>query len=141
MNKIYIPEGYKPVLGSYDLQRAIALCKEIFQQEFTENLQLKRVSAPLFVRAASGLNDDLNGGEGPVSFEIPAKKFKVSGNLSDVPAAFELTNIFLVYANREQTFIIPTRCMSKAQIKELREILSHGIGERFYTMFGRKGRK
>ena len=76
-----------------------------------------------------------------VSFEIPAKKFKVSGNLSDVPAAFELTNIFLVYANREQTFIIPTRCMSKAQIKELREILSHGIGDRFYTMFDRKKRK
>ena len=76
-----------------------------------------------------------------VSFEIPAKKFKVSGNLSDIPAAFELTNVFLVYANREQTFIIPTRCMSKAQIKELRKMLSHGIGERFYTMFGRKSRK
>ena len=72
MNKVILPEGYKPVLGSYDLQRAIALCKEIFQQEFTENLQLMRVSAPLFVRASSGLNDDLTGKERAVSFDIPA---------------------------------------------------------------------
>ena len=72
MNKIIIPEGYRPVLGSYDLQRAIALTKDIFQQKFTENLQLKRVSAPLFVRATSGLNDDLTGKERPVSFDVPA---------------------------------------------------------------------
>ena len=72
MNKVILPQGYTPVLGSYDLQRAIALTKEIFQQEFTENLQLKRVSAPLFVRAASGLNDDLSGKERAVSFDIPA---------------------------------------------------------------------
>lgn len=75
-----------------------------------------------------------------VSFEIPARKFKVSGNLADIPAAFELSNIFLVYATREQTFIIPTRCMSKEEIKELRALLSHGIGDRFYTMFGGKKR-
>ena len=73
-----------------------------------------------------------------VSFEIPSRKFKVSGNLADLPAAFELTNIFLVYANREQTFIMPTRCMSKEQIKELRTLLSHGIADRFYTMFSGK---
>ena len=61
MNKVIIPEGYQPVLNSYDLQRAIALTKEIFQGEFTQNLQLKRVSAPLFVKSTSGLNDDLSG--------------------------------------------------------------------------------
>ena len=72
MNKVILPEGYKPVLNSYDLQRAIALTKEIFQGEFTENLQLKRVSAPLFVRSSSGLNDDLSGKERAVSFDIPA---------------------------------------------------------------------
>lgn len=75
-----------------------------------------------------------------VSFEIPSRKFKVSGNLSDLPAAFELSNIFLVYANREQTFIIPTRCMTKDQIKELRALFAHGIGDRFYTMFGGKNK-
>lgn len=71
-NKVNIPMHYKPVLGSYDLQRAIAMTKEIFQQEFTQNLHLLRVSAPLFVPAASGLNDDLSGTERPVSFDIPA---------------------------------------------------------------------
>ena len=72
MNKVIIPAGYQPVLGSYDLQRAIALTKDIFQQEFTENLQLKRVSAPLFVKSSSGLNDDLSGKERAVTFDIPA---------------------------------------------------------------------
>ena len=72
MNKVIVPEGYRPVLSSYELQLAIALTKDIFQDEFTQNLQLKRVSAPLFVRAASGLNDDLTGKERAVSFDIPA---------------------------------------------------------------------
>ena len=72
MNKVIVPQGYKPVLGSYDLQRAIALCKEIFQQEFTQNLQLLRVSAPLFVKSSTGLNDDLSGKERAVAFDIPA---------------------------------------------------------------------
>ena len=72
MNKVIIPDGYQPVLGSYDLQRAIALTKDIFQKEFTENLQLKRVSAPLFVKSSSGLNDDLSGKERAVTFDIPA---------------------------------------------------------------------
>lgn len=72
MNKVIIPAGYQPVLGSYDLQRAIALTKEIFQAEFTQNLQLKRVSAPLFVASTSGLNDDLSGKERAVAFDIPA---------------------------------------------------------------------
>ncbi len=72
MNKVIVPEGYRPVLGSYDLQRAIAMTKDIFQQEFTENLHLKRVSAPLFVKSSSGLNDDLSGKERAVTFDIPA---------------------------------------------------------------------
>ena len=72
MNNVIIPEGYQPVLGSYDLQRAIALTKDIFQKEFTENLQLKRVSAPLFVKSSSGLNDDLSGKERAVSFDVLA---------------------------------------------------------------------
>ena len=70
MNKIYIPENYKPVLDAYDTQRAIAYIKETFQQEFSKALNLKRVSAPLFVTESSGLNDNLNGVERPVSFDI-----------------------------------------------------------------------
>jgi len=72
MNKIYIPEGYTPILDEYDTQRAIAYIKETFQEEFSNALNLKRVSAPLFVTQDSGLNDNLNGYERPVSFDVPA---------------------------------------------------------------------
>ncbi|MBO4363457.1 MAG: aspartate--ammonia ligase [Clostridia bacterium] len=72
MSKIYIPENYKPSLDAYDTQRAIALIKRTFQDFFAAALNLKRVSAPLFVTEASGLNDNLNGYERPVSFDIPA---------------------------------------------------------------------
>ncbi len=72
MNKIYIPENYVPTLDAYDTQRAIAYIKATFQEEFSAALNLKRVSAPLFVTEDSGLNDNLNGYERPVSFDIPA---------------------------------------------------------------------
>ena len=72
MSKTYIPEGYRPVLDAYDTQRAIAYIKQTFQQEFASGLNLKRVSAPLFVTRESGLNDNLSGVERPVSFDIPA---------------------------------------------------------------------
>ncbi len=72
MNKTVIPADYKPVLDAYDTQRAIAYIKNTFQTEFAGALNLKRVSAPLFVTDASGLNDNLNGYERPVSFDVPA---------------------------------------------------------------------
>ena len=72
MDKIYIPENYRPCLDAYDTQRAIAYIKDTFQQEFSAALNLKRVSAPLFVTENSGLNDNLNGYERPVSFDVPA---------------------------------------------------------------------
>ncbi len=72
MNQIYIPKGYRPPLDAYETQRAIAYIKQAFQEEFSGALNLKRVSAPLFVTDASGLNDNLNGYERPVSFDIPA---------------------------------------------------------------------
>ena len=86
MNKIYIPEGYKPTLDAYDTQRAIAYIKETFQEEFSNALNLKRVSAPLFVTQESGLNDNLNGYERAVSFDIPAvgDLRKVLASLSNV---------------------------------------------------------
>ena len=72
MNTVYIPQGYKPALDEYDTQRAIAYIKRTFQEEFSAALNLKRVSAPLFVTQDSGLNDNLNGYERPVSFDVPA---------------------------------------------------------------------
>ena len=72
MSKTYIPKGYSQVLDAYQTQRAIEYVKKTFQAEFSAALNLKRVSAPLFVTEASGLNDDLNGYERAVSFDVPA---------------------------------------------------------------------
>ena len=72
MKRSFIPDGYVPPLDDYDMQRAIESVKSVFQKEFAEALNLKRVSAPLFVTESSGLNDNLTGSERPVSFDIPA---------------------------------------------------------------------
>ena len=68
----YIPEGYKSLLGVYDTQKAIGLLKRLFEDQLAAKLNLFRVSAPLFLEEASGLNDNLNGYERPVLFDIPA---------------------------------------------------------------------
>lgn len=72
MNQIFIPEGYKNQLSVYETQRAIEYIKHSFQYYLKSSLNLKRVSAPLFVTENSGLNDNLNGFERPVAFDIPA---------------------------------------------------------------------
>ena len=71
MSNITIPEGYQSLLGLYDTQKAIGLIKTIFQEKLCMALRLKRVTAPLFVMQGSGLNDDLNGVERPVAFDVP----------------------------------------------------------------------
>ncbi len=70
MSRTTIPAGYRARLDLYSTQDAIALIKRTFQESLSMALNLKRVSAPLFVEAATGLNDDLNGVERPVSFDI-----------------------------------------------------------------------
>ena len=72
MGKTVIPEGYRSLLSLYETQKAISLLKRLFEDRLAGALRLHRVSAPLFVSASSGLNDDLNGVERPVSFDIPA---------------------------------------------------------------------
>ena len=66
-----IPQGYAPLLNLYDTQKAIGLLKRLFEDDLGGSLNLRRVSAPLFVEASTGLNDDLNGVERPVSFDVP----------------------------------------------------------------------
>lgn len=66
-----IPQGYAPLLNLYDTQKAIGLLKRLFEDDLGGALNLRRVSAPLFVEASTGLNDDLNGVERPVSFDVP----------------------------------------------------------------------
>ena len=70
MSKSFIPAGYKSELDLYQTQVAIKSVKDIFQSLLAERLHLLRVSAPLFVDPESGLNDNLNGVERPVTFDI-----------------------------------------------------------------------
>ncbi|MDD2968497.1 MAG: aspartate--ammonia ligase [Lachnospiraceae bacterium] len=70
MGKIYIPEGYHSTLNIKDTEKAIKRVKDFFERELATQLNLRRVSAPLFVFPESGLNDNLNGVERPVKFGI-----------------------------------------------------------------------
>lgn len=70
MKGLMIPEGYAPILDHMESQRAIKKIKDFFQQELAYGLNLRRVSAPLFVTPESGLNDNLSGVERTVSFTL-----------------------------------------------------------------------
>lgn len=70
MENIIIPKGYKPYLGIKETEIGIKDVKDFFERELAKQLNLTRVSAPLFVKPETGLNDNLNGVERPVSFGI-----------------------------------------------------------------------
>jgi aspartate--ammonia ligase len=74
MSKTIIPKGYKSKLGLYETQTAIGMIKRNFEDLLSNALNLKRVSAPLFVDPKTGLNDDLNGIERAVEFDIAETK-------------------------------------------------------------------
>lgn len=69
---IYIPEGYKSALSLRETQHAIKYIKDTFQQTLSFAVTLDRVTAPLIVRSGSGINDDLNGVERKVNFDMLA---------------------------------------------------------------------
>ena len=70
MENLIIPANYRSELNLYETQEAISTIKQFFQQALSEQLTLLRVTAPLFVTPESGLNDNLNGIERPVDFDI-----------------------------------------------------------------------
>ncbi len=67
-----IPDPYQPLLNPQETEKAIGLIKNFFQTNLAMELNLVRVTAPLFVEAGTGINDDLNGREKPVSFPVQA---------------------------------------------------------------------
>ena len=69
---LFIPQTYSSALAFEDMEQAIKQVKEKFQEKLSQSLSLRRVTAPLFVLSGTGINDNLNGIERPVSFEIPA---------------------------------------------------------------------
>lgn len=69
---LYIPENYRPQLVPETMEQAIKMLKDTFQSELSKQLNLRRVTAPLFVLSGTGINDDLNGVERPVAFPVKA---------------------------------------------------------------------
>lgn len=69
--KLILPEDYNPMLSVRETQEAIKYIRDTFQKELGKVLGLSRISAPLFIEKSSGLNDNLNGIERPVSFDMP----------------------------------------------------------------------
>ena len=67
---LIIPKDYDPKLSVKETQQAIRYIRETFQDEFGKQLNLSRLSAPMFVEKKTGLNDNLNGVEKPVSFTM-----------------------------------------------------------------------
>lgn len=68
--KLFFPENYKAKLDLKQTEKAIMLIKDFFQDNLSSELRLRRVTAPLFVLQGTGINDDLNGIERPVSFAV-----------------------------------------------------------------------
>lgn len=71
MSTVFVPRDYASILSTYETQTAIGMIKRVFENNLSDVLNLKRVTAPLFVQPGTGLNDDLNGVERPVEFDIP----------------------------------------------------------------------
>ena len=70
MSKLYIPEQYQSLLDAKETEHAIVMIKNFFQTALSTELNLRRVTAPLFLPAGTGFNDDLNGVEVPVNFSV-----------------------------------------------------------------------
>jgi len=70
MSKLIVPDGYRSILSVYETQIAIGVIKRLFEDNLSSALNLRRVSAPLFVEPQTGLNDNLNGVERPVEFAV-----------------------------------------------------------------------
>ncbi|MFC2685410.1 MAG: aspartate--ammonia ligase, partial [Limosilactobacillus oris] len=82
---LIIPQDYDPKLSIRDTEAAIRFIRENFQDEFGHELHLQRMSAPMFVEKGTGLNDNLNGVEKPVSFSmkgLPSETIEVVHSLA-----------------------------------------------------------
>ena len=83
MHKLYIPEGYRSALTLRETEIAIKKVKDFFERDLATELNLTRVSAPVFVERQSGLNDDLNGVERAVSFDLRSgEEFEIVHSLA-----------------------------------------------------------
>ena len=127
---LYLPEGYAPALSLRETQHAIKYIKDVFQQALSIQLMLDRVSAPLIVRKGSGINDDLNGVERKVSFDI--KEIDCEAEVVQSLAKWKRMALYRYGYKADSGFVTsrgqPIRlkdpeCASKAQVEYIRQFV------------------
>jgi aspartate--ammonia ligase len=104
--KLVIPKNYRSVLTLKETERAIKMVKDFFEMNLAAELKLRRVTAPLFVQRGTGINDDLNGIERPVSFEIKDMEHTVAEIVHSLAkwkrmmlADYEIANSYGIYTD------------------------------------------
>ena len=96
--KLYIPSNYKSILTLKETERAIKMVKDFFELNLAAELKLRRVTAPLFVQRGTGINDDLNGTENPIS-TVPTDHLSVMANFQSTVGVRKLAE--------EQIYLYP----------------------------------
>ena len=104
--KLVIPRNYKSILSLKETERAIKMVKDFFESNLAAELKLRRVTAPLFVPRGTGINDDLNGIERPVSFEVKDMEGTVAEIVHSLAkwkrmmlADYEIANTYGIYTD------------------------------------------
>ena len=103
MEHLTIPQGYSSPLTIRETEVAIKEIKDHFERALAKSLHLTRVSAPLFVKPESGLNDNLNGVERPVSFGIKEQNIALLTGNHDLPSLMETVDTLLNVDGKKQT--------------------------------------
>ena len=93
--ELIIPKDYDPRLSIRETQDAIKYIRDTFQKEMGREMHIERISAPLFVEKSSGLNDNLNGTERPVSFDRATRRNPGGGAFSGEMETYGLKEIRL----------------------------------------------
>ena len=104
--KLVIPQNYRSILTLKETERAIKMVKDFFESNLAAELKLRRVTAPLFVQRGTGINDDLNGTERPVSFEVKDMEGTVAEIVHSLAkwkrmmlADYEIANSYGIYTD------------------------------------------
>lgn len=145
MSRLTIPKGYKSILSVKETEHAIIAIKDFFQLALSTELNLTRVTAPLFVKRGTGLNDDLNGVERPVTFNVKdmdetpveivhslakwkrlklgdlklTKGFGIYTDMNAIRGDEELDNIHSLYVDQwDWEFVIDESCRNISFLKD-----------------------
>ena len=110
-DRLLLPDGYKPLLCPKETEKAIRLIKVFFETNLAFELDLIRVTAPLFVEGGTGINDDLNGIEKPVAFNVKA----ANGTRAEIVQICDIFRARIVDVSRRSVIVEMTGNDEKIQ--------------------------